>query len=167
MRDIDRDRADIVRISLLQGHLPTGRPFQQPHLIGNDSLDVDGFRLEGMLAAEGQEATRQLGAGERGGQRGLDQVKLRRACRGRILQQIEIANDDQEQVVEVMSNAAGELADRIQLLGLHQPPFHCDPIPLGALLLRDVLVRGNPAATGHWAAGDGDQAPIGKLVEPA
>ena len=37
-----------------------------------------------------------------------------------LIQHLQIAEDDSEQVVEVMGHTAGELADRLQLLRLQQ-----------------------------------------------
>ena len=52
--------------------------------------------------------------------------------RSRIDQELDVADDDAEQIVEVVGNAAGELADRLHFLRLAQFRLH-------PLLARDVL----------------------------
>jgi len=52
---------------------------------------------------------------------------------GNILaQQIEVADDDREQIVEIVSDAAGQIADRLHLLRL--PKLIVDLLALGHIL---------------------------------
>src|SRR5581483_5425711 len=89
----------------------------------------DALRLERLPAREGEQALGELRGGVRAFQGRLN--RLCELCRemGTILvaglgelalDGIEIADDDGEKVVEVVSDAAGELADRLHLLRLLQ-----------------------------------------------
>jgi len=79
-----------------------------------------------------QHLTCQVGAGVRW-PAGSYRVSARRRIPGDVaLQQIKIADDDGEQIVEIVSDAAGEIADRLHLLGLPKPL-------LDRLVIRDVL----------------------------
>ena len=86
-------------------------------------------RLQRLAPREGQQAPRQIGAAQRRVERIADQFRRSRRRRSiRVAQQIEIADDDAEQIVEIVRHAAGEIADRLHLLRLAQ-------LRLGLLLL--------------------------------
>ncbi len=79
-----------------------------------------------------------------------------------LLKQLQVAEDDRQHVVEVVGDAAGELADELEALRAAQP-F------LGRLALRDVLLHGD--VVGDLAAGvadrrDGRQLPEQLAVLP-
>ena len=79
-------------------------------------------RLQFLLAGEGQHALGQRrpapGTLERTGE--SEGAGLFSSSRKRLLQQVEIAHRGHQQIVEVMRDAAGELADRLHLLRLAQ-----------------------------------------------
>ena len=93
-------------------------------MIVDNRLEIDGLALEGMLPAECEQAVRQFGSGQGRGERVFDQLHLRRARRRCVLQQIEIADDDQEEIIEIVRDPAGQLADCFELLRLNQSLFH-------------------------------------------
>ena len=97
--------------------LAQGPAQQLLHLL-NLSADVDVSRPQGLLAREGEQAPRQVGAAL-GGCRDVagDPVQLLvpRQPVGKVLR---IAENDGEEIVEVMGHAAGELAHGFHLLGL-------------------------------------------------
>ena len=69
-----------------------------------------------------------VGGAQAGLDRGLDLAPYRERDVLLLVQKIEIAQDDRQQIVEIMGNAAGQLADRLHLLRLlqllfQQPPF--------------------------------------------
>src|SRR3546814_9853312 len=70
-----------------------------------------------------------------GRQRLIDQVRQLRLAGHPPAGQVEAADDDRQQVVEVMGHAAGQLADRLHLLSLAQQV-------LGPLLLPQVACEG-------------------------
>ncbi len=47
---------------------------------------------------------------------------------GQLLQEVEIADDDRQQIVEVMGDAAGQLADGLELLRLAQLFLELHPL---------------------------------------
>jgi hypothetical protein len=99
---------------------------------GHQGLEVDGLRLEELLAAEREGLAGQPGGPLRGR---LDQVDVlsRGIVRGEPhKEEGDAASDHGQQVVEVVGDAARELADRLHLLGLGE-------LGLGLLQLR---VRG-------------------------
>ena len=110
--------------------LGEGARQQRGHVM-HQGAHLDGARGEGLLAREGEQAADQLGAAA-GRRQGRVEVVLE-ALVGRELvpQRGQVAGDDGEQVVEVVGEAAGELADGFHLLGLDQHR-------LAGLLLGDV-----------------------------
>ena len=82
---------------------------QQPTQVGR-------LRAQRLPTGERQQLPRQLGAALDGGTGGID--PLRRATVGlhQRLQQLQIAGDHLQHVVEVVRHAAGELADGLKLL---------------------------------------------------
>ena len=59
----------------------------------------------------------------------------RRRC---FLQRVKTAADDHEKVVEIMRHAAGELAERVELLRFRQLRLHLLELDLGFAALGDV-----------------------------
>ncbi len=91
---------------------------------GGQIADADGGRRERLAAREGQQPPRE--------RRGAVDALIRRveialhvgaALREALVQQMQAALDDGEQVVEIVRHAAGELADRFHLLALAQRFF--------------------------------------------
>ena len=99
------------------------RRAQQLCDVGDRGVDLDVARLQRLLARERQQMLDQLGAAFGGI---VDQA--RRALQLRLLlqarhQRLGIARDHGQHVVEVVRDAAGQLADRIELLRLVQLPL--------------------------------------------
>ena len=55
------------------------------------------------------------------------------------LEQLQVAGDDQQQIVEVVGDAAGELADRLHLLRLRQAPLALPQRLLDMLAVAEVV----------------------------
>ena len=81
---------------------------------------IDRYRAQILLAREGQQALGQRRAAFRALDRAVDQPLQARIVRQALAQQIEIAHDSHQQIVEIVRDAAGELADGLHLLGLAQ-----------------------------------------------
>jgi hypothetical protein len=79
-----------------------------------------GDRLEGLLAGKSEQAADQFGAAAGGGEGRLEVIPRSPGGRAACPQRVQVAGDDGEQVVEVVGEAAGELADGFHLLGLDQ-----------------------------------------------
>jgi hypothetical protein len=124
---------------------------QQTLHVGDDGVDVDDFEFEKLFAAEGQKL-----AGERGGAiggllNGFGFGVQRMAWRELVEQNLGVAADDHEQIVEVVSDAAGEAADGFHFLGLAELIFE-------HAALGDVFGDGFENVGGFVAAGDGAAA---------
>ena len=90
--------------------------------------------LQCLAAGEGKQSARQVRAAERAVQDLLGHGGLLIVAH-RVDQEFDVADDDAKKVVEVVRDAAGELADRLHLLRLAQLRLH-------PLLARDVLGKG-------------------------
>ncbi len=99
---------------------------QELHLRCNELVDVERFRIERLLPGEGEQPLRQCGRSlrsahgvvERAFQSGRHSPAqgAEMALRG-----FEIADDNGEQIVEIVCHSAGELADGFHFLRLEQP----------------------------------------------
>ncbi len=103
-------------------------PAQQVREIGDQLADIRQFRVERLAPLEGQQLLRQLGA-VIGRILRLAQQDAQFLIVEPSLDHLEIAADDGEEVVEVVGDAAGQLAHRLHLLGLAQLLFH--PVAAG------------------------------------
>ena len=111
---------------------------------GDELVGVDRLRIERLAAREGEQAVGQGGGALGRAHRGLGVALdvLRPSLRDAGLHEVEGADDAGEQVVEVVGDAAGELAHRLHLLGLAQRLLGVAQ-GLGLLLLaRDVAADG-------------------------
>ena len=118
-----------------QLHLSADQPARHLRHRADDLVEVEGDRLEHLLAAEGQQLARQR-CGALGGVQDL--IHLRRHRRiglDAVRHQLRIAADRGQQVVEVVRDAAGEPADRLHLLRLAQ-------LVLELHTIADVVDRG-------------------------
>ena len=91
---------------------------KQPDHAGDQLVDVHHAGRERLPAREGKQLARQLGAADAGLQRGFGQRHRLGVGLHAVLQQVEIADHHREQVVEIVRHAAGQVADRLHLLGL-------------------------------------------------
>ncbi len=92
---------------------------------GHQLVDVDRLEVERLLPGEGQQPLGQRGCALGGSHGGADvALQLQRlVALMAALHQVEAADDAGQQVVEVVGNAAGQLADRFHLLRLAQGFF--------------------------------------------
>ena len=99
----------------------------------NFLADVDVARHQWLLACEREQASRQVRPALGGGRDvfgDVVQFLVRRQLLGEVLR---IAEDHGQQIVEVMRDAAGELAHRLHFLGLGE--FLVELVDRGALAL--------------------------------
>ena len=129
------------------------------HAVGlaNDIVEREHLRLEHLAPAEGE----QLPGEPRGALPRLpdllDVASDRVALPHLLQQEVAVAEDGGEQVVEVVGDPAGELADGLHLLGLAELLLAPAERRFGGVLLAHVLVEDDRAFDG--AAGAGDRAP--------
>ncbi|MFT3766272.1 MAG: hypothetical protein QM820_12285 [Minicystis sp.] len=97
--------------------------------LGHGSVDVHLAHLEDLAPAEGQELTGQAAGALAGVEDDLGVAAHRTLLLHRAEDALAAAVDDGEQVVEVVGDAAGELADDLHLLGLVQ--VFLEPLALG------------------------------------
>ena len=128
---IDLRKAEIAAVHDLQFDILANQPAQQVRQLDQHVGDVEDARLQGLLARERQELPHEIG-GAVGVLLDLHDVGEARVARLEAHQQ-QIAEADHrgQQVVEIMRNAARELADRLHLLRLGELRFE-------ALLLADI-----------------------------
>ena len=103
------------------GDLRPERALQQVAHAARQLDQVDRPQVELLPPREGQHALRQGGAALRALQGVVEQSGDARIVIGHVAaQQIEAAQHDGQQIVEVVRHAAGQLADRLDLLRVHQ-----------------------------------------------
>ena len=81
--------------------------------------EIDRHRIERLAAREGQELAREALAAPRRRQDGLDPLQRLRLGQP-AAQHFGVAADDHQEIVEVVRDAAGELAERLHLLHLRE-----------------------------------------------
>ena len=108
-----------------------GAPHQLQHP-QHQLVQVGRLRQQGLAARERQQPLGQLRAPVHGAQGLLRQFVQLRLRRQLLVQQFQIAHDDGQQVVEIMSDAAGELTDGLHFLRLAE-------LRLGVLAPGDVV----------------------------
>src|SRR6185312_9923535 len=109
----------------------THRPMQEIIHADDDLVEVDRLRAELLAAREGQELLRQLLGAARGQRRRGDEAQQPRLVAELAFEQLEIAGNHGQHIVEVVRDAAGELTDRFHLLRLAERVL--DATPLGGL----------------------------------
>ncbi len=107
----------------------------------NQAVDLHRLRLQRLLAREGQQPLDQLDAALRRLHGRVEVIAHFAALAQLLAQRLQIAGDHGEHIVEVVRQAAGELADGFHFLRLHQRG-------LGAALFGDVK-RVNKTAQRH------------------
>ena len=110
--------------------------------VRDDRVHVPDGGLHRLAAAEGEELVCELGAARRRRADRRDLVPTFLApCR---LEEAAVAEDDLQQVVEVVRDAAGELADRLEPLGVAEPFLCLGQLTFGefALLERSAQALG-------------------------
>ena len=96
------------------------RPLQQIDHALDQGAQIDRHRAQILLPRERQQPLRQRRAALGALQRAVDQPVQPRIVGDALAQQIEIAHHRHQQIVEVVRDAAGELADGLHLLRLPQ-----------------------------------------------
>ena len=79
---------------------------------------IDRLRSQFLAAGEGEHALGQRGAAVGALHRAIDQTQQARIVRQSFAQKLQVAEDHHQQIVEVVRDAAGELAEALQLLHL-------------------------------------------------
>ena len=111
----------------LDGDLLADRSSQEIRHFGDQPVDVDGLGFERLLSRKGEQALRQEAArwaprmafsASRSRLPPSESRRLQLALKG-----FQIADDDRQQVVEVVRDAAGQVADALHLLRLPQRLF--------------------------------------------
>lgn len=127
----------------------TDRTAQQVFHADDELADVDDLRLEFLAPAERQQLARQLGAAPHRGLRTRNAPLECLVTGNALADEVQVARDHLQQVVEVVRDAAGKLANRLHLLRLAQ------------LLLRGLKVGGGLLLGRHVAATGVDQPLLG------
>jgi hypothetical protein len=128
---IDLGEAEIAAVHDLQFDVLADQAAQQVRQLDQHVGDVEDARLQGLLAREGQQLAHQIG-----GAVGV-LLDLHDVGEGRVAgleahqQQVAEADHRGQQIVEIVRDAAGQLADRLHLLRLGELDFE-------VLLLGDV-----------------------------
>jgi hypothetical protein len=71
-----------------------------------------------LLAREGQQSLREFGRAVRRAHDHFGELAVRDVSLQRLLQELRVAQDDGEHIVEIMGHAAGELSNSIQSMRL-------------------------------------------------
>jgi len=116
---------------------------QELHLRRDELVEVERFRIERLLAGKGQQPLRQCGRTLRSAhgvvERALQAGRHSAAQAPEMaLRCFQIADDDGEQIVEIVCHSAGELADGLHFLRLQQPLARLLELLLGQVPFRDI-----------------------------
>ncbi|MNS68183.1 hypothetical protein D3C72_1014570 [compost metagenome] len=131
---------------------------------------VDRVGLQHLAPREGQQLARELGAapaGARGGGHELLRVAVGRELR-QLFEHLQVALDDGEQVVEVVRDAAGELAHALQALRVVQRLLGLHALQAGGeqaghrFEKANLLVAEAPRGRGAHRQHAGHAAPVGQ-----
>src|SRR5271166_1750777 len=102
------------------------RPPQEIGEIGDERADVGRFRIERLASTEGEDLIREFRAVLRRVERLFDMLALDGIAETRT-EHFEIGDDRRQDIIEIVSDAAGELADRLHLLRLPELLLHLLP----------------------------------------
>ena len=138
------------------------RADQHVRHVGDRPVDVEPGRRERLLAGEGKQLLGQRRSPSRPLGRRLHRPRQQAEVgRGSGVDsppdRVQIADHDREQVVEIMRDACGELADELELLRLQQPRFGLQParrLGFQRVRLRAQLLDVGPARRHHSRRGD-------------
>ena len=104
---------------------------------------MNGLGLQPLLTGEGEQLAGELGSALHGLGGVLHPALDLVPVVGRVADQLQVAGDRLQQVVEVVRDAAGQLADRLDLLGLHKRRLGpLAMLHLGAELIEDAVPLG-------------------------
>jgi len=104
---------------------------------GDHLVDVGRLGPERLAPGKGEEALRQIGAAQCRVDRFADDFGQLPVLPDAISDKVEIADDDAEEIVEIMRDPAGQAADRLHPLGVAQ-------LLLGVPPLGHVMDRAGP-----------------------
>ena len=124
---------------------------QQLRHVGDHRLDIHRFEGQALAPGKGQQPRREFGAPYSGVQRAFEISPVGGVGGGALQHNIQAADDRGEQVVEVVGDAAGQLAHRLHLLRLLQPLLLLPPQPHVAQDQPDYQPRNQKTACGHHA----------------
>src|SRR6516162_5867087 len=96
------------------------RPLQQVFNAGNQSPEIDRLRIEVLFTGKGEQLLDQRDAPFGGPQGALEQRHYIRIIARPAARQYHVSNHHRQQVVEIMGNAASQLAKYLELLRLAQ-----------------------------------------------
>src|SRR6202047_2097791 len=119
----------------------------EPLEFRNQLVYVDEFGAHSLPLRKGEKLRRQLCPSASGTQSGCSQLPDPAIIR-RILDEFEVAGDHRKQVIEVVRDAAGELADGLHLLALVELILDQAARLHGVLVLGDVSEVDRQAFTG-------------------
>ena len=128
---IGADRAEVAAMLDLELDPLAEQPLEQVRDLGDDVGQLEHLRAQRLLAREGEQLAGQAGGAVRVGADLLDVVIVAVARRVAHQHQVASAEDRGQDVVEIVGDAAGELADRLHLgrlgdLALEpRPPRYC------------------------------------------
>ena len=133
--DVDLDQAEIAAMHDLELDLLAEQPAEQIAEIGDDIGERQDFRAQRLAARESQKLAHQIGGaiGVLLDVHDVGEGRIGRPVLGE--QQIGEADDGGQHIVEVMRDAAGQLADRLHLLALRQ--LHFERLVLGLVEGKD------------------------------
>ena len=155
LRDVDLDRPEIAAVHEVELDLFADQPPQQHGEIGQRVAEIEHLRPQGLAARECQQLPHQRG-GAGGVLLDLHDVLERRIGRlVRVQEEVVRHHDGGQHVVEVVRDAAGELADHVHLLRLVD--LVLQRAPLGGL--QHVNDRGFGLALVLLDRGDEELAP--------
>ena len=123
---------------LLDADVGTQRSAQQVGHAPNDVVEVDDGRFERLFPREREQAVGQFTAAFRRPESIVEVFPSLGIAAHALFQQLQIADDDGEQVVEIVRDAAGELAHGLHLLRLAELLLHL-PTLGDVLLHRDEV----------------------------
>ena len=115
------------------------RPAQQPHDARDQCVDVDRLRVQQPAAGKRQQVAGQILPVQRRAHHGVDDLPGVRVAGKMQPQELDVAEDDRQDVVEVVRDAAGQLADGFHLLRPEQRFLRLLQRLVRALQLGDVV----------------------------
>ena len=117
---VDHGDQPAVRQSGVDRHILAQDPAQQRNEVAHQLVEVHGHGPQRLQPGKGQQPLRQLAAAQHGLLRMIEKLDSRLAGRQGLAQKLEIPMGHRQQIVEVMGNAAGQLADGLDLERLAQ-----------------------------------------------
>ncbi len=136
--DVGADRPEVAADVEGQAHGAADAGIENLADRGDAFGEVDRLRIDALPPREGEELVGQRSAAPGGGLDGRDRaLKLGRIV-GASLQHVQAAADDHQEVVEVVRDPAGELSERVELLGLGELLVHRFELDLRIAAFGDV-----------------------------